>query len=402
MDSNENTKPGRATADDAISDPDKPFDFSSSYSHNFPGLLKGLNISLAVTSYQSQRLFFVRSDGESIDTHFKAMPRPMGIYADSERLTVGTFAQVLEFKRSDEILHSIKAGALDDVGKMTKKVLEKDQERMRELMERRTRELNAVKQADALYLSRAALTTGMINIHDIAWGTEGLWVVNSTFSCLATLSPEHSFVARWKPPFIKELVPEDRCHLNGMGLKDGRPKYVTTFNQCNERDSWTNKENHNGTLIDVDSNEILLDSLLLPHSPRYYRGKVYVCDSGRGLVLAYDPTSGQINEVIKLQGFTRGLAFYGPLMFVGLSRVRVSGNRVPLPITEEYDETLSGVWVVNLADCREIGYMLFSGDVTQLYDIAVVPDATFPELIGVDDSLIRHTFDFAQEMSHGS
>ncbi len=171
------------------------FDFSSAYTDNFPSILKALNISLAVTSYQSARLFFIRSDGETIDTNFNFFPRPMGIYADENRITLGTFTQVLEFKRSDDLLSQIKAGALDHEEKMTRKILEKDKEAMDQLRENREKELAAVKESDALYLSRAALTTGMINIHDIDWGDEGLWVVNSTFSCLSTLS---TIVDAWR------------------------------------------------------------------------------------------------------------------------------------------------------------------------------------------------------------
>jgi uncharacterized protein (TIGR03032 family) len=238
----------------------------------------------------------------------------------------------------------------------------------------------------------------MINIHDIAWGDEGLWVVNSTFSCLSTLSPDHSFIARWKPSFIKELVPEDRCHLNGMAMKDGRPKYVTTFNKFDVKDSWVNKDRHDGTLIDVDTNKFLLEGLVMPHSPRYHAGNIYVCDSGRGRVLKHDPVSGETTEVIKLQGFPRGINFFGPLMFVGLSKLRVSDTKQPLPISEEYKQTYSGIWVINLENNKEVAHIRFEGDVSQIYDIAVVPEATHPELLNIGDSLIRHTFDYQEEL----
>ncbi|MCP4115578.1 MAG: TIGR03032 family protein [Desulfobacteraceae bacterium] len=372
------------------------FEFGSVHTDNFPGILKGLNISLAVTSYQAQRLFFVRSAGEQIDTCFKSFPRPMGIYADRERLTLGSFTQVLEFKRNDDLLNKIKNGGLDNTEKMPRKLLEKDPERMKALKEKRKKELENVKKADSLYFSRASLTTGMINIHDIAWGNEGLWVVNSTFSCLSTLSPDHSFVARWKPPFIDKLVPEDRCHLNGMAMKDGKPKYVTTFNKFNERDSWVKNEKHNGTLIDVETNEILLEGLIMPHSPRYYNGMVYLCESGTGKVLKFDPEARELSEVIKLQGFPRGVNFYGPLMFVGLSKTRASNIKNPIPISKEYEETFSGIWIINLEDNREVGHIKFNGDLDQIYDIAVIPDSVNPELLNINDSLIRHSFDFKE------
>lgn len=375
---------------------EKEFDFSSVHTGNFPKILHGLKISLAVTSYQAQRLFFVRSTGDAIDINYKYFPRPMGVYADRERLTLGTLSQVVEFKRNDDLLRRICQGELDQTGDMARKVLEKDAEKMKELLDRRNKELAAVKKADALYLERATLTTGSINIHDIAWGDGGLWVVNSTFSCLATLSPNCSFVARWKPSFITRLVPEDRCHLNGMAMRDGRPRYVTTFNRRDSRDSWVSSDDSEGTLIDVATNEILLEGLSMPHSPRWYRDRVYLCDSGRGEIVAYDPRTRKRSTVIKLQGFPRGMNFYGPLMFVGLSQVRPSDKRTPPPIAAEFDETYSGIWVINLEDHSVVAHIRFTGDLQQVYDIAIIPEAVFPELIDTSDSLIRHTFDYQE------
>lgn len=372
------------------------FDFSSLSSDNFPKILKALNISLAVTSYQSARLILVRSNGENIDTNLKQFPRPMGIYADEERITIGTFNQVLEFKRSDRLLEEIKNGKLDNTGNFSKKVLEKDKEQLEELKKTRENELEQIKRADSLYLHRAALTTGMINIHDIAWGDEGLWVVNSTFSCLSTLSPDSSFIARWKPKFITELVPEDRCHLNGMAMVDGRPKYVTTFNMEDSRDSWSSGRIDYGTLIDIDTDEILIEGMIMPHSPKVYNGEVYVCESGLGVVWKYNPITKEKTQVVKLQGFTRGLYFYGGVMFVGTSKIRASEIKNPTPLSKEYDETYAGVWMINLEDNTEIGYLKFEGDVDQIYDIAIIPDSTMPELLNINSSLTRHLFDFEE------
>lgn len=354
-------------------DEKKPFDFSSHHTDNFPQLLHGLNISLVVTSYQSQKLFFIRSDGEKIDTNFKAFPRPMGLSVSEDQITLGIFKEVLKFNRNDSIILDF-----DDAD-----------------------------QIDACYTPGASHTTGMINIHDIAYGDEGLWVVNSAFSCLATLESDYSFVPRWKPPFISELKPEDRCHLNGMALKDGRPKYVTTFNQLNEAGAWRKKQDkankdkeskkinkHDGTLIDVDSNEILLEGLIMPHSPRYYNGQVYFCESGKGLVCRYNPDTREVTVLQKLQGFTRGIDFHGPLMFVGLSKTRKSEVANPAPINTEYDETFSGIWVINLENNEMIAYVNFEGDVDQIYDVAVLTNMHYPELIEPGHKQVPKIFNF--------
>ena len=378
---------------------EQDFDFSSTYTSNFPKILKALDFSLAVTSYQSSRLIFIRTpDGKTIDTRFKVFPRPMGIYADEERITLGTFNQVIEFKRSDKLLDKLKGGVLDSTDNLSKKVLEKDKAAFESLRQEQQQTIEEVKLADSLYLHRASLTTGMINIHDIGWGDEGLWVVNSTFSCLSTLSPDNSFVARWKPSFISELVPEDRCHLNGMAMQDGRPKYVTTFNMEDSRDSWSEGSVDYGTLIDIDKNEVLIEGMIMPHSPKVYDNKVYVCESGLGKVWEYHPKTREKHEVISLQGFTRGLFFYGGLMFVGTSLPRVSENKNPAPIAKMYDQTYAGIWIVNLQTKESIGHIIFDGDVGQIYDISIIPNTNMPELLDVSSCLTRHLFDFREKL----
>jgi len=125
---------------------------------------------------------------------------------------------------------------------------------------------------------------------------------------------------------------------------------------------------------------------------------VYVCESGLGVVWRYNPITKEKAQVVKLQGFTRGLYFYGGVMFVGLSQVRASEIKTPSPISTMYDETYAGVWMINLEDNTEIGHIKFDGDVDQIYDIAIIPDSTMPELLNVNSSLTRHIFDFRDEI----
>lgn len=339
---------------------DTDFCFESSYSENLPSILKGLNISLVVTSYQSDKLFFIRSDGESIDVNFKTFSRPMGLAVSEQQLTLGTYNQVIRFNRNDKVIER-----LHDRDKV-----------------------------DACFTPNVSHTTGMINIHDIAYGKSGLWVTNSAFSCLATIEPEHSFVPQWKPPFISELLPEDRCHLNGMAMLDGQPRYVTTFNQSNQARAWRGENKHDGTLIDVQDNRILLSGLSLPHSPRCYQDKIYFCESGLGLVHCYDPNTETSELVAELPGFTRGVDFFGPLMFVGLSKARNSNVKTQLPLVEKVDETFCGIWVINLKDKEVVGFLRFDGDVSQIYDVGMLSNCSYPELLTPDDELTAHIFSF--------
>ena len=59
-----------------------------------------------------------------------------------------------------------------------------------------------------------------------------------SFGCLATLSERASFQPLWRPPFLSGLVPEDRCHLNGLAMRDGQPAYVTAVAASDVADGW--------------------------------------------------------------------------------------------------------------------------------------------------------------------
>lgn len=100
------------------------------------------------------------------------------------------------------------------------------------------RRLEPVGTHDACYLPRSSHVTGNVQIHEMAYGAGQLWFVNTRFSCLATIDPESSFEPRWRPPFVTELEPSDRCHLNGLAMVDGKPKYVTALGESNEMAGW--------------------------------------------------------------------------------------------------------------------------------------------------------------------
>lgn len=407
---------GQAAADD-----DVPMDYSAHYSANLPVLLEKLDIALAFTSYQAGRLMLVRSDGRTLDVNYKHFLRPMGLSVTRDGLTLGAYTQVFKFQREDGLLAQIKqplppieeditaprirpkeeadvdvAAPLrsPDDGLDAAQREQLEAERARWLAFERAQMAPVDERVDACFISRSAHFTGMINIHDIAWGNEGLWAVNSSFSCLCTLSPDASFVPRWKPHFISELAPEDRCHLNGMALRDGKPGYVTTFSTFDQAGMWRKDKRFDGTLMDVQRNEIVLRGLSMPHSPRWYRGHVYYCNSGEGQLCRLDPATGHNEVLAELPGFTRGMDFHGPLLFVGLSKVRRSDVTATAPLGGKHDQTFSGIWVFNLDTLQVAATLSFTGNVDQIYDVAVLPGCHFPELIEPAHPRMRNHFCF--------
>ena len=169
----------------------------SVYTQSFPEFLNQLGSSLLVSTYQTGKLICARYDGGQLNTHFRNFPRPMGLAVAPGRIAIGTRAEVLDYRE-------LPGG--------------------RPKVEPRGKH-------DACFLPRNKHFTGDIRIHEIAFAQGELWLVATNFSCLATLDAEHSFIPRWRPPFISALTSEDRCHLNGLCVIDDEPRYVTALGE---------------------------------------------------------------------------------------------------------------------------------------------------------------------------
>src|SRR5262249_34974036 len=173
-----------------------------------------------------------------------------------------------------------------------------------------------------------------IQIHEMAWIDGDVWFVNTRFSCLCTRSLVYSFQPHWRPWFISRLAADDRCHLNGLCVIDNGPRYVTALGECDEPDGWRNNKRDGGVLIDVEHGQIVSRGLSMPHSPRWYRDRLWLLHSGTGGFGFIDLSTGCYESVAELPGFTRGLSFAGPLAFIGLSQVRESAVFSGIAIAE--------------------------------------------------------------------
>src|SRR3972149_3650764 len=97
----------------------------------------------------------------------------------------------------------------------------------------------------------ATYHTGDLHTHDVAIAGDDIWLAATRFSCLAKFSYDFSFLPAWKPKFISDLVPEDRCHLNGIAVRDGRPRYVTALGTTDAAAAWREEKATGGVLIDI-------------------------------------------------------------------------------------------------------------------------------------------------------
>ena len=245
---------------------------------------------------------------------------------------------------------------------------------------------------DSLYLPRVSYFTGDLNIHDLAFAGEHLWIVNTRFSCLATLSNEYNFIPQWQPPFISELVPEDRCHLNGLAVVNDRPKYVTALGKRNEAGGWRSQKATGGIIIDIDTGDLIYHGLSMPHSPRWHEGYLWVLNSGAGELWRIDVKKQTHDVICALPGFGRGLAFVGNYAIVGLSKIRETNLFGNLPVEKRFPQLVCGLAVINLTTGKPIGQLTFSRGTEELYDLQVLPQITRPTLLNLEKEATRQAF----------
>ncbi len=240
---------------------------------------------------------------------------------------------------------------------------------------------------DRLYVPQVGNTTGDLDIHDMAVDAGGCLVfVNTLFGCLATLSETHSFVPLWRPPFVTKLAAEDRCHLNGLAMKDGGAAYVTAVSASDAVDGWRNHCADGGLVIDVHSNEIVAGGLSMPHSPRWHRGKLWLLNSGSGEFGYIELLSGRFTPVTFCAGYMRGLFFHGDFALVGLSKPRHNNTFSGLPLDENLKsrkvEARCGVQVIDLRTGDAVHWLRIHGIVEELYDVITLPGVHRPMALG--------------------
>jgi len=345
---------------DSVHDDDdgSPPPLRSTHSTSFAQILEQLGASLLVTTYQAGKLVVVRNDHGCINTHFRGFHSPMGLAANFHRLAIGTPTSIWEFHNAPAV----------------------------------ARKLEPPDACDACYVPRSSHVTGNILVHEMAWSGDDLWIVNTRFSCLCQLDRNHSFVPRWRPRFVTELAPEDRCHLNGLALVNGQPKYVTAHGTSNAAAGWRAEKARGGVLIDVSSDEIVLDSLSMPHSPRWHDDRLWLLESGAGTIGTVDLNTGKYEPIAELPGFTRGLDFCGPYAFVGLSQVRESAVFSGIPITERSQERVCGVWVIDIRSGEIVALLKFEEALQEIFAVQVLPGIRFPDVINDNDALIADSF----------
>jgi uncharacterized protein (TIGR03032 family) len=327
-------------------------------SRQFPEWLAEHKVSLAFTTYEAGKLFLIglRPDGR-LSVFERTFARCMGLAVAGKTMWMGSLYQLWRF---EDALSPGESHAGHD----------------------------------RLYVPRVGYTTGDLDIHDVAVdGTCRPVFVNTLFGCLATVSETASFVPLWKPPFLSKLAAEDRCHLNGLAMDGGKPRYVTAVAEADVADGWREKRASGGIVVDVNTGSVVARGLSMPHSPRLHDGRLWLLNSGTGELGMVDIKKGRFEPVCFCPGYLRGLAFVDRFALVGLSKPRENRTFLGLPLDDKLKskggEARCAIQVVDTRSGDIVHWIKMEGVVNELYDVVALPGVRRPMALGFKSDEIR-------------
>lgn len=322
--------------------------FACTHSTAFSELLWTLQCTLVISIYQANKIIYISAgSSESLVQLPQDFDSPMGLAAEDNCLAVATKDEVIMLSYARALASSY------------------------------PRRSNT---SDGQYVPQAAYYCGELKTHDLVWGRVGLWQVNTLFSCLSLKDTRDNFNPQWRPRFISELAPEDRCHLNGVAMVNGRPEYVTALGETNTYEGWRPGKTSGGILIHVPSNQVVLRGLPMPHTPRVYDDELYMLLSATGEVARVDTGHGDYEVVTRLPGFVRGMARYGDYLFVALSQLRrKSPTFSDIPIARE--SPFCGIVAIHLSSGTTVGNLRYESVCQEIYDVQALSGLRRPGLV---------------------
>lgn len=346
-----------------------PFALTSSPS--FPEWLKSLGISVAFTAYHANKLFLVGTGVNGLSLSERTFPRCMGLAAsaDGNTLFLGHQRAIQRF---------------DNVQKHSGRITETN---------------------SSVFVPHVGWITGDVDIHDVAIGADGRPLFVATqFNCVATVADDSSFAPVWMPDFISRFIAEDRCHLNGLALRDGELGYATAISRSDVADGWRDRRSNGGIVIDIVENSIVAEGLSMPHSPRLYRDRLWLLESGRGY-FGFIEESGRFEKVAFCPGYARGLAFVDDYALVGLSLPRgnaLNGLELDDALRQRDTASRCGLAIFNLTTGAMEHWVRLEGVVTELYDVAVLYGTQSPTLVGLKNDEVNRIISVSASGQLGS
>ena len=333
---------------------------------DFFGFLEAQDYSLCVTrEYEHFSLFLDGVTGRPHQSPFP-LPHPSGVFYDENEAVL-----YVSSTRTPNIIMEYTQFADSEAGQS---ILPDDFDE---------------NMGGALFLSRRAqYLPGTLYIHDIVKMGGDLYATITGHNFLARLSPEIGWKRAWWPKKLDEGVERPFAtnffQLNSIAIgATPEESYYTAFSDLiTGAKPW--KEgygpNKKGVVFSGKTREPAVRGLTCPHSAKLYEGRLWLCDSGYGQLVAIDgyedgPESARIETIATLPGFTRGLAIKGDYAFVGLSKV-IDKYEPYAPGLKPAD-TKCGICIVNIRTGK-LEHALFWPTGYQIYDVQIMPKIKQP------------------------
>jgi len=332
--------------------------FTCAFSPQLPELLLKLNCSIAISTYQANKLVFISPVDENRVTQLpRDFNKPMGFEISGDRMILATKDEVTYFENSKELASHYP---------------------------------NKKNTYDSLFLPRTTFYSGQVDMHDVALGNDGIWAINTSFSCLCQVTGNFNFIPKWQPKFITKLVSEDRCHLNGLVMVNGKPKYVTALGITDTMQGWRENIVSGGVLIDVETNEIILDKLPMPHSPMMHNGELYMLLSASGELIKVNVKEKKYEVLKKLDGFCRGMDVCGDYLFVAMSKLRKNSSTfAKLPFADKAGS--AGIKVIHLPTNAIVGEFVYQASVEEIYALKILKNCIRPNILNTANPLQKYS-----------
>jgi uncharacterized protein (TIGR03032 family) len=308
------------------------------------------------TTYESGCVVIISAKENKLVQLTRGFKKPMGIAINKDKLALATLNELLVFSNNNDLALTYP---------------------------------NKPETYDYLYMPRASYYTGNLDLHDIDFGSDNeIYAVNTRFSCISKIDADFSFKPVWKPSFISRILPEDRCHLNGMALLDGKPKYVTALSQTDVAGGWRDNITSSGVLIDIVKNKVILEGLGMPHSPRIINNQLYLLQSAKGEVIKVNTIKKTYEVVARIPGILRGMTEYGNYVFIGVSKPRKTSKTFE-KLPEEFKKQSAGIVVFYKPTWGYVGEIKYSTTINEIFDVQVLPNLLRPNIINRESTFVK-------------
>jgi acetolactate synthase-1/2/3 large subunit len=155
--------------------------------------------------------------------------------------------------------------------------------------------------------------------HDLAWDGRGFLAVSTLSNSVLWLSASGEVTRTWRAD-----GDGDAWHLNSLFPVDGTV-VAAAFGRFSQHRGWSNgRAAGAGIVFDLLTGADIVNGLSCPHDPRLIDGSWLICNSGEHELVIVDAASGLVTGRVELEGWTRGLAIAGDVIYAGESANRAT------------------------------------------------------------------------------